>query len=105
VLSHTNVEKLSEGEVKHIQQSIYRFCSEFLRRWKSSNGIEKHFIENNAQWLDRDFVLLPKVLANFSENLASTSFVIQIFFEQGCEKSKRRKGQQLRKEHEAEALT
>jgi hypothetical protein len=54
---------------------MYRFCSEILRRCKSSNGIERHFLENNAEWLNTDFVLLPEVLANVSENLPSAPFV------------------------------
>jgi hypothetical protein len=75
MLSRIQVEKLSEEEVKNTRQFIYRFCSEVLRTRKSSNWIEKHFLENNAEWLNKDFVIFPEALANVSGNFPSTSVV------------------------------
>ena len=57
VLSDTDVDKLSEVEVKIFDKLL--FCSEILRRWKSSDRIEKKILEQHAEWLGKDFVLIP----------------------------------------------
>jgi hypothetical protein len=55
--------------------------------------------------LNKDFLLLPEVFANVLENLPSASGVgrPQTLFKQSSERTKRRKTQQLRKEHKTEA--
>ena len=65
VLSRINVKKLSEEEVKNIRQSIYCFCSEILRRWKSSKGIEKHFLEKMLSGWTKTFCYSRKCLQMF----------------------------------------
>lgn len=57
MLSDTDVDKLSEVEVKIFDKLL--FCSEILRRWKSSDRIEKKILEQHAEWLGKDFVLIP----------------------------------------------
>ena len=62
-----------------------------LRRWKRSNRTEKYFLEKNADWLNKDSVLLLEVFENSLENLLISSLgQQQTSFEQSSERSKRR---------------
>ena len=92
------VEKLSGRKGKILEKSIYSFCSEIFRRWESNNSIEKYFVEQNSKRLNKDFVLLPKVLLSTSQDLPITSPLgrPQTSYEQSSERSIRRKTQLLR---------
>jgi hypothetical protein len=50
VLSHINVENISENKVKKFYNLYILFCGEILRRWESSNNVVKHFVEKKC-WL------------------------------------------------------
>ena len=78
----------------------------FEKTEKLQQDRKKTFSRKNAEWLNKDFVLLLEVLENAFENLPITSSVgqPQTSFKQSSKRSKRR-GSTTAKEHETTALT